>query len=92
MCITLLFLLPSEQLDLNSKQSLAAGVLPYQDANDKLPLGPLMRQNYINDGPEPLAAANENDNLFPYAHSEKEVSCLISFYCFCICLLIAIDK
>ncbi|XP_037814932.1 endoplasmic reticulum mannosyl-oligosaccharide 1,2-alpha-mannosidase [Lucilia sericata] len=73
MCITLLFLLPSDQLDLNSKQSLTGGVLPYQDTKDKLSLGALMRNNYSNEGQEAVAAAanNDNKNVYPYADTDN---------------------
>ncbi|KAI8119474.1 hypothetical protein FF38_02150 [Lucilia cuprina] len=75
MCITLLFLLPSDQLDLNSKQSLTGGVLPYQDTKDKLSLGALMRNNYSNEGQvAPASAAdgdNENKKLYRYADTDN---------------------
>ncbi|XP_023308968.2 endoplasmic reticulum mannosyl-oligosaccharide 1,2-alpha-mannosidase [Lucilia cuprina] len=75
MCITLLFLLPSDQLDLNSKQSLTGGVLPYQDTKDKLSLGALMRNNYSNEGQvAPASAAdgdNDNKKLYRYADTDN---------------------
>lgn len=84
MCITLLFLLPSDQLDLNSKQSLTGGVLPFEDTNEKIPLGSVIRNNYSNEGP--VAAVNDNKNVFPYAdtdknaQSEQEVCMFVSIY------------
>lgn len=86
MCITLLFLLPSDQLDLNSKQSLTGGVLPFEDTNEKIPLGSVIRNNYSNEGPVAAAAVNDNKNVFPYADTDKnaqneqEVCMFVSIY------------
>ncbi|XP_065354276.1 endoplasmic reticulum mannosyl-oligosaccharide 1,2-alpha-mannosidase [Calliphora vicina] len=75
MCITLLFLLPSDQLDLNSKQSLTGGVLPYRDTNEKINLGSLRNNNYSNEGQEaPAAAANDNKNVYPNSDTDNAQS------------------
>lgn len=76
MCITLLFLLQSEQLDL--KQSVSGAVLPFRDAKDDLSLGALMRNKDANKEQGSII----EKNLFPYedtnkAQSENEVSQLI---------------
>lgn len=62
MCVTLLFLLPSEQLDIESKQSLPGGVQPYQDANYKSIVDVVMRNSLSQDGNDNIAGVDEENN------------------------------
>lgn len=81
MCITLLFLLPSEQLDMDSKQSMPGVALPsYQEQNYKSVVD-VMRNSLPQDGNDFAAEVDANNkNLLPNIDNRlKEVCCLICY-------------